>query len=87
MWGWTSAWLCPAAEQQGTQTAERSPRAAVLSWFLTVAVYSVVEARAAIAAPRASSSNPRSKPKKASKSHAAAAAPHVWAAGQQCLAR
>ena len=39
------------------------------------------------AAPPTPSSNPRSKPKKASKSSAAPPAPATWAVGMLCLAR
>jgi hypothetical protein len=52
--------------------------------FVTLIYHSVVQALVSAPLP---SSNPRSKPKKTSKSHAAAAAPHSWAVGVQCLAR
>jgi hypothetical protein len=52
--------------------------------FVTLIYHSVIQALASAPLP---SSNPRSKPKKTSKSHAAAAAPHSWAVGEQCLAR
>jgi hypothetical protein len=52
--------------------------------FVTLIYNSVIQAPASTPLPL---SNPRSKPKKVSKSHLAAAVTHSWAVGVQCLAR